>query len=76
MTSPHPPDAAILEVVSNSPAELSAWTNLVLDHLNSASQEGAAAVSFIKNRNVKIGFRKQKSTGAMWTLNGNIYLEC
>jgi hypothetical protein len=74
MTSPHPPDAAILVVVSNSPAELSVWTNLVLDRLNSASQEGAAAVSFIKNRNVKIGFRKQKSTGAMWTLKGNIYL--
>ena len=74
MTSPHPPDAAILEVVSYSPAELSAWTNLVLDHLNASGQEGAAAVSFIKNRNVKIGFRKQKSTGAMWSLNGNIYL--
>jgi hypothetical protein len=75
MTSPHPPDAAILEVVSYPPAELSAWTNQVLDNLNIASQEGASAVSFIKNRNVKIGFRKQKSTGAMWTLNGNIYLD-
>jgi hypothetical protein len=74
MTSPYPPDATMLEIVSYPPAELSAWTNLVLDHLNTASQEGAAAVSFIKNRNVKIGFRKQKSTGAMWSLNGNIYL--
>jgi hypothetical protein len=74
MSSPHPPDAAILEIVSYSPAELTAWTDLVLDHLNTAGQEGAAAVSFIKNRKITIGFRKQKSTGAMWSLNGNIYL--
>jgi len=74
MSSPYPPDAAILEIVSSSPAELNAWTDLVLDHLNTAGQEGAAAVSFIKNRKIKIGFRKQKSTGAMWSLNGNIYL--
>ena len=74
MTSPHPPDAAILEVVPYSPGALSAWANQVLEHLDAAGQEGAAAVSFIKNRNVKIGFRKQKSTGAMWSLNGNIYL--
>ena len=74
MSSPHPPDAAILEIVSYSPAELTAWTDQVLDHLNTAGQEGAAAVSFIKNRKIKIGFRKQKSTGAMWSLNGNIYL--
>ena len=74
MTSPHPPDAATLEIVSYSPTELSAWTNLVLDHLGTASQEGTAAVSFIKNRNIKIGFRKQKSTGAMWFVNGYIYL--
>ena len=74
MSSPHPPGAAILEVVSYSPAELTAWTDQVLDHLNTAGQEGAAAASFIKNRKIKIGFRKQKSTGAMWFLNGNIYL--
>lgn len=74
MSSPHSPDAAILENVSYSPTELTAWTDLVLDHLNTAGQEGAAAVSFIKNRKIKIGFRKQKSTGAMWSLNGNIYL--
>lgn len=74
MTSPHPPDAAILEIVSYSPAELAGWTDLVLDHLNAAGQEGAAAVAFIKNRKVKLGFWKQKSTGAMWSLNGNIYL--
>jgi hypothetical protein len=74
MTSPHPPDAGILEIVSYSSEDLTAWTNLVLDHLNAAGQEGAAAVAFIKNRKVRIGFRKQKSTGAMWSLNGNIYL--
>lgn len=74
MTSPHPPDAAILEIVSNSPAEPSAWADQVLEHLNAAGLEGAAAVSFIKSHKVKIGFRNQKSTGAMWSLSGNIYL--
>jgi hypothetical protein len=74
MTSPQPPDAAISEYGLFSPSDVSAWTSLVLDRLNTAGQEGAAAVSFIKNRNVRLGFRKQKSTGAMWSINGNIYL--
>jgi hypothetical protein len=74
MTSPHPPNTSILNPVSYSPAELSAWSSQVLDRLNESGAEGAAAVSFIMNRHIKIGFRKQKSTGAMWSLNGNIYL--
>jgi hypothetical protein len=74
MTSPQPPDLAISVSVSYSSLDVSAWSNLVLGRLNTAGQEGEAAVSFIKSRNIKIGFRKQKSTGAMWSLNGNIYL--
>jgi hypothetical protein len=54
--------------------EAAAWSESLLQHLAGTGEEGAASVSFIKNRNIKIGFRKQKATGAMWSLNGNIYL--
>jgi hypothetical protein len=74
MTSPLPPSPTIAEVTPATPLETSAWSETVLDHLTSAGQEGAAAVSFIRNRHMKLGFRKQKGTGAMWFIDGNIYL--
>jgi len=39
MSSPHPPDAGILEIVSYS-SRITAWTDQVLDHLDTAGQEG------------------------------------
>jgi len=74
MTSPLPTSPVIaVAALTQSPDE-SAWSETVLEHLAGASQDGASAVSFIRNRNVKIGFRKQNGTGAMWFLDGNIYL--
>jgi hypothetical protein len=74
MSSPRLPANAVPEAVAQPSVEVSAWNKQVLDQLDASSQDGAAAVSFIKNHNVKIGFRKQKATGAMWSLDGNIYL--
>jgi hypothetical protein len=74
MTSPLPTSPVIAEATSAALLETSAWSETVLDHLAGAGQEGASAVSFIRNRHVIIGFRKQKATGAMWFIDGNIYL--
>lgn len=74
MSSPLSPANAIPTEVAQPSLEVSVWNNLVLDQLDASSQDGVAAVSFIKNHNIKIGFRKQKATGAMWSLDGNIYL--
>jgi hypothetical protein len=74
MTSPLPLSQSILPVSPAAASEISAWTATVLDQLSGAGQEGASMVSLIRNWNVKIGFRKQKATGAMWSLDGNIYL--
>jgi hypothetical protein len=74
MSSPLSTPPAEKAVVTTAPLDERVWVNLVLDNLVASSQEGASAVDFIRNRNVKISFRKQNATGAMWSLNGNIYL--
>jgi len=74
MTSPLSTSATVTEAAATAPLDELAWVNLVLDNLDASSHEGASAVDFIRSRNVKIRFRKQKATGAMWSLNGNIYL--
>ena len=74
MTSPQSISSTVTEVTATAPLDERVWFNLVLENLNAASQEGAFAVDFIRKRKVKVSFRKQKATGAMWSLNGNIYL--
>jgi hypothetical protein len=74
MTSPLPPNPALIETGAAIPVDASAWSTSMLDHLASAGQDGVSAVNFIKSRNIKIGFSKQNATGAKWSLDGNIYL--
>jgi hypothetical protein len=74
MTSPLPTFPVNNEVFSVPSLETLAWSETVLGHLAAASHDGASAVDYIRSRNVKIGFRKQKATGAMWFIDGNIYL--
>lgn len=74
MTSPLSSVSSETEAVAAIPLEATAWVNLVLDNLAASGQEGASAVDFIRRRNVRIRFRKQNATGAMWSLDGNIYL--
>jgi hypothetical protein len=51
------------------------WVDDVLHKLAGAGPEGEKAVAFIQARRVKIGFRRQgEATGAMWWLDGNLYL--
>ena len=74
MSSPLIPTEENVMTPEPASRELSAWVGQVLDRLDATGMEGAAAVSFIRNRGVRIGFKKQKATGAMWSLDGNIYL--
>ena len=74
MTSPLPPSPETAQAIPSASMDTSAWSNSVLDHLSGVGQDGASAVSFIRNQHVKLGFRKQNATGAMWSLDGNIYL--
>jgi hypothetical protein len=74
MTSPLSPSPAIVETGSPVLSEAAAWSESLLNHIAGAGEDGALAVDFIKSHRVKIGFRKQKVTGAMWSPDGNIYL--
>jgi len=74
MTSPLPPNPAMIETGVAIRLDASTWTESLLNHLASAGADGVSAVDFIKSRNIKIGFSKQKATGAKWSLDGNIYL--
>jgi hypothetical protein len=74
MTSPHSPDSIPAENLSSAPMDAAAWSGSTLNNLAKAGEDGISMVNFIETRQVKIGFRKQKSTGAMWFLDGNIYL--
>jgi hypothetical protein len=74
MTSPLPPAPATAQAMPPASLDTTAWTESVLDHLSGVDQDGASAVSFIRTNRVKLGFRKQNATGAMWSLDGNIYL--
>lgn len=74
MTSPLSTSTTETQIAATAPLDERVWVKMSLDNLKDSSPEGAYAVDFIRSRNVKIGFRKQKATGAMWSLNGNIYL--
>jgi len=74
MTSPHSPDSVPAENLSSIPMDSAAWSGSLLNNLAKAGQDGISMVNFIETRRIKIGFRKQNGTGAMWFLDGNIYL--
>ena len=51
------------------------WVNAALQKLESSGPDGQAAVNFINSRHVRIDFRRQgQATGAMWWIDGNLYL--
>ena len=74
MSSPLSPYEKLPETAAVAPLDSAKWTRLVLENLAAASPDGASAVNFIEQRKINIMFRKQKATGAMWSLDGNIYL--
>jgi hypothetical protein len=61
-------------VSANPLLDATAWIETVLKNLEASCAEGQAAVNYIRAHRVKIGFRKQNATGAMWFIDGNIYL--
>src|SRR5512137_256708 len=49
-----------------------AWTNSILDTLSRVDE---ACVEYLRSHRTKIGFSRQSaSTGAIWFIDGNIYL--
>jgi hypothetical protein len=48
------------------------WTNSILENLSRVDE---ACMEYLRLRRVKIGFNRQSaSTGAMWFIDGNIYM--
>jgi len=53
----------------------SEWLEHYFQKVSESSEEGAAAVRFVKEKQVKVGMRRaRKSVGAFWTLSQNFYL--
>ncbi len=53
----------------------STWLNGLFENLENFEQEGRATVAYLRAHRTKIAFKKNKpSTGAWWTVGGNINL--
>lgn len=50
------------------------FRNEVLSHLSKNGGVGEETSSFIRNRNVRLKFRKQRHSAAAWTVNGEIHI--
>ena len=51
------------------------WLEKYFEKVAASSEEGAAAVRFVRANNIRVGMRRaRKSVGAFWKLNRNFYL--
>lgn len=55
--------------------DLQTWRTTLLDQLELSGPEAQATAQFIRQRRVKVGFRKPLTrVSAYWTVRGNVYL--
>lgn len=55
--------------------EHSTWLNSFYENLGNFEEEGRATVAYLRSHRTKIAFKRNKpSTGAWWTVTGNINL--
>ena len=53
----------------------SEWLEKYFEKVSESSEEGAAAVRFVRANRIRVGMRRaRKSVGAFWTLTRNFYL--
>lgn len=51
------------------------WRERYLEKVSASSEEGAAAVRFVREKKIRVGLRRaRKSVGAFWTLGKSFYL--
>jgi hypothetical protein len=53
-------------------AEIKKWTAAVLDNLAACGPLGAETAAYLRSKQTKIGFSRQKHSAARWTLCGRI----
>jgi hypothetical protein len=51
------------------------WLERYFEKVSASSEEGAAAVRFVREKNIRVGMRRaRRSVGAFWTLGKAFYL--